>query len=239
MKLYENVVIGNFLYGLGFAVRAYRPSNATVGVVNLLQQTPADKVLGDLLLTFPGAIRLIEFKTEDNRSGKEYSRHRSLSAAVSTKPALQAASRRIHWYVESAASEEHGVTAHIAPYLDAFPRIEARRDPLSTYIEQLAREVTAVSSDDQRHEDRAYLDLVRHTQGNGEVGTGGLIFVANADGALHYAQLLDIMELRFEHRAWIELYEQRQQRELSYQRELTRQHAPEQEGRSQGKGFSR
>ncbi|MDO3617329.1 hypothetical protein Q3O98_11345 [Ralstonia pseudosolanacearum] len=223
MKLYENVIIGNFLYGLGFAVRANRPSSTTVGVVNLLQQTPADKLLGDLLLTFPGAVRLIEFKAEDNPSGKERGRHRMLSAAVADDAVMQATSRRVHWYVETAPSEEHGVIARIVPYLDAFPQEKAKRDLLPTYIEQLARELTEECADHQRVQDKAYLELVRLTQGNGEVGTGGLVFVADADGALHYAQLLDIMELRLEHGAWIELHEQRSERELGYQRDLTLQ----------------
>lgn len=47
MKLYENVVIGNFLYGLGFSIGRSLPEQRT-SVVNLLQQTPADKTLGVL-----------------------------------------------------------------------------------------------------------------------------------------------------------------------------------------------
>lgn len=117
MKLYENIVIGNFLYGLGFAVRARRPSGVSASAINLLQQTPADTLLGDLLLEFPGVVRLIEFKAEDNRESKELSRHRKLSAALAGNIELQAISRDVHWYVETAASAEHGVTARIVPYL--------------------------------------------------------------------------------------------------------------------------
>lgn len=70
MKLYENIVIGNFLYGLGFAVRARAHSTGLVvpSVVNLLQQTPADKELADVLLEFPGVVRLIEFKQLNKKS---------------------------------------------------------------------------------------------------------------------------------------------------------------------------
>lgn len=229
MKLYENVVIGNFLYGLGFAVRAHRPSEASAGVVNLLQQTPADKLLGDLLLTFPGAVRLIEFKTEDNESSKELARHRILSSAVDGDATMQATSRRVHWYVETATSQTHGVIARIVPYLDAFPRTKTKRDLLSVYIERLARELTTEYSPEQRAEDAQYLAKVRYTQGSGAVGTGGLIFVADANGMFHYAQLLDIMELRLEHRSWIQLHEQRREREMSYQRELALQSERKQE----------
>ncbi len=69
MKLYENVVIGNFLYGLGVSVGAQLRGHILPASVNLLQQTPEDKALADVLLSFPGTLRLIEFKSADNRSG--------------------------------------------------------------------------------------------------------------------------------------------------------------------------
>lgn len=40
MKLYENIVIGNFLYGLGFAVRAHQTAAVTVSTINLLSKLP-------------------------------------------------------------------------------------------------------------------------------------------------------------------------------------------------------
>lgn len=64
MKLYENIVIGNFLYGLGYSVGTKKGGNEVFSVVNLLQQTPADKELGDVLLEFPGVVKLIEFKNK-------------------------------------------------------------------------------------------------------------------------------------------------------------------------------
>jgi hypothetical protein len=45
MKLYENVVIGNFLFSLGFAISAKSKTNTILTSINLLQQTPADKLL--------------------------------------------------------------------------------------------------------------------------------------------------------------------------------------------------
>lgn len=68
MKLYENVVIGNFLYGLGVSIGGRLKSGYLPGAVSLLQQTPEDKALGDVLLDFPGTLRLIEFKAQANRS---------------------------------------------------------------------------------------------------------------------------------------------------------------------------
>ncbi len=196
MKLYENIVIGNFLYALGFAVRARRPSEVTASAINLLQQTPADTLLGDLLLEFPGVVRLIEFKAEDNRASKERGRHRKLSAGLEGNPELQAVSRDVHWYVETASSAEHGVLARVVPYLDAFPREKAKRDRLETFIERLAQEVAEDRPRIRADREAAYLRWVKMTQGDGVVGSGGLILVADADGSLHYAQLLDMLEMR-------------------------------------------
>lgn len=54
---YENVIIGNFIYGLGL-VMGKNPRQID-SCVNLLQQTPLDKVLGDVMLQFPGAWQLM------------------------------------------------------------------------------------------------------------------------------------------------------------------------------------
>ena len=82
LNLYENVVIGNFLYGLGFAVRAKSNGGIVPSIVNLLQQTPANKQLTDVLLEFPGVVRLIEFKQRSNRANKEKTRIEQLNAAI-------------------------------------------------------------------------------------------------------------------------------------------------------------
>ncbi|CAH9068454.1 hypothetical protein PSECIP111951_04154 [Pseudoalteromonas holothuriae] len=66
MKLYENVVIGNFLYTLGYSISAKSKGKRMLSVVNLLQQTPEDERLADALLQFQGVVKLIEFK---NRAG--------------------------------------------------------------------------------------------------------------------------------------------------------------------------
>ena len=112
MKLYENVVIGNFLYGLGVSVGAQLRGHVLPASVNLLQQTPEDKALADVLLSFPGTLRLIEFKTADNRSGKEAARFRKLSHALESDARLTPLSHRIHWYVETMPEINAGENKH-------------------------------------------------------------------------------------------------------------------------------
>lgn len=217
MKIYENIIIGNFLYALGFSIRARMATGRMPAVINLLQQTPADTLLGDLLLEFPGVTRLIEFKAQHNKSSKEKARHTKLRTAMIKNPELEAVSRRVHWYLETATSEKEALIARIVPYLDAFPAEKQKQERLETFIETLATDVVSGHARDTRAEEAEYLRWVRLTQGDGKIGSGGLLLIADANGALHYAQLLDLSDLRLEHRLWIELHEQRLEREMAYQ----------------------
>ena len=70
MPIYENLVIGNFLYALGLKIGARQHDYLIPDLtVNLIQQTPIDFVLGDVLLVGPRAVALLEFKREANREG--------------------------------------------------------------------------------------------------------------------------------------------------------------------------
>lgn len=65
---------------------------------------------------------------------------------------------------------------------------------IEPYIEALANEVVHGSSSEEE-EAVEYLRWVSLTQEDGKVGSGGLLLLANADGALRYAQLHDMLEL--------------------------------------------
>ena len=236
MKLYENIVIGNFLFALGFAIRARQATNVVYSSVNLLQQTPADKLLGDVLLKFPGVVRLIEFKAEDNRSSKELARHRTISTAIEGTR-LKKISRSVHWYIETAADEK-SLVSRIVPYLDAFPK-EQKNHRLENFIESLAQEVVNPTSSFTPAEIKAYLDWVREAHGGGNVGTGGLLLTASHDGTLHYAPMADLSELDLRHEQWIEFSHQRHEREMVYQHKLEREREMKLERKSRSIGMER
>src|SRR5437879_6471440 len=110
MDIYENIVIGNFLFGLGTAMGLRHGVDRQIGgidshFVSLFQQTPLDKSFGDVLLGSKNSriIRLIEFKRAANDSCKEQSKLTALLRALTTPSnnRLQLISRKIHWYVES------------------------------------------------------------------------------------------------------------------------------------------
>lgn len=218
MKLYENVVIGNFLYGLGVSVGAQLGSNVLPASVNLLQQTPEDKALGDVLLSFPGTLRLIEFKSAANRSGKEEARFRKLSLTISKS--MMPLSHRIHWYVETTPDVPAGVKTYFSSYLSALSQPVRPAEPLNLerFIAQTARSIFSSQAEDPEAV-RDYLKLIRWCQGvNEDSSAGALIVVCDGQGNLRYAELKNIMELSMTHEKWLE-YRQ----DMEHQKELNRE----------------
>ena len=219
MKLYENVVIGNFLYGLGVAIGKRLKSGYLPGAVSLLQQTPEDKALGDVLLDFPGTLRLIEFKAQGNRSKKELTRYRKLLPIIQEQPEMVSISRRVHWYVETAPSSLKGVDAFFSPYLNAFDIVKPEKQPfaLERFVESVVDDVISSSKDERDVQEKNYLKLVRWCQGAKETGAGALIVVVGADGRMEFVALEDLMALNMSHQKWMEY---RQERELKMERSL-------------------
>lgn len=208
MKLYENVVIGNFLYGLGVSVGARLGGNVIPASVNLLQQTPEDKALGDVLLSFPGALRLIEFKNADNKSDKEEIRFRKLSYALESREGLREISHRVHWYVETTPDVQSGVKTFFSSYLSALSQLDRQREPLNLerFIAQTSRSIFSAQTDSEDPEAVSdYLKLIRWCQDvDDKSSAGALIVVCDGSGNLHYAELKNIMELSMTHEKWLE-----------------------------------
>jgi hypothetical protein len=209
LKVYENVVIGNFLYSLGFSIRSHLDKNTPFpSVVNLLQQTPVDKELGDVLLTFPGLVRLIEFKMKGASLKKEKRRHHLLSLALERENAmLVETSKSVHWYVELCAKNDTApLISRVVPYLDAFTDSESLRPGgIEEMIDQTARQAVSEIDPLSREQARAYLDLVRLTLGEEKpVGAGGLLLVMDAQGGMHFAQVQDIVDLNLPNGLWLE-----------------------------------
>jgi hypothetical protein len=200
LKLYENVVIGNFLYSLGYSIGISIPEKTQLSVINLLQQTPADKELGDMLLEFPGVVRLIEFKNRASSLKKEIKRCEQLTTAIGNNNEIINISKEIHWYVETKPFKEICLN-NIKPYLDAFsdtPSIHT----IESLISDITNSVINPNSNIHPSELKAYLALVSKCQGSGDVGTGGLIVSVSKQG-IRYVQFADIMELTLQHKDYV------------------------------------
>lgn len=226
MKLYENVVIGNFLYGLGFAVGNRVEGDVFPSIVNLLQQTPDDQALGDLLFEAPGMLWIFEFKLRENEDGqaKEEKRHEELMRILDAVHELIPVSREVHWYIQTDvtkdytnAAKENFVSA-IVPYIDAFPMVDLKYDKdFSAFINAIAQAAVTGKSSASEAEMKRYLALLAtlHTDG---VRSGGLIVKMSPNGTLHYADLVSVTELYLSREKMIE-----QRKVLAVTREQERQ----------------
>lgn len=136
---FENIIIGNFLFGLGL-VMGNKPRQVDA-CVNLLQQTPLDKVLGDVMLQFPGSWRLIEFKRRGANLKKEKVKLATYRGATSRDRELRAASMRAH------PQQVVNVAAHPIELDDLWDRLDGPAEVL----EPVVRVALRSDADEHRH----------------------------------------------------------------------------------------
>lgn len=192
MKLYENITIGNFLFSLGYSIRdkQWCSSPSTAGSVNLLQQTPADQLLGDVLLDFCGVVRLLEFKAEGANQKKELGKHAGLKRIIEDM-GLSEVSREVHWYVETNATPD-SLALLTAPYLDAFPRENLlKNQKLEDLVESTAQAIADRQTSFTGAQISQYLLAIKTVSGKTSSGTGGLLLLAEPGAALKFAPLED------------------------------------------------
>lgn len=201
MKVYENVIIGNFLYGLGISIGNLTKGDSFVSVVNLLQQTPDDVPLSDLLYSSPGILMIIEFKLTKNIDGKKKEREKQQKLEkhlIEVQPELIPVSREVHWYIEADASSSYLVT-EITPYIDAFKSKNNPKD-MAEFLKRtaaLAVKGGSVSTMEQMNQYIATLAMVHRRKGSGSGGvrSGGIFAKITPDGSIAYMQTESIYEL--------------------------------------------
>lgn len=203
---YENIVIGNFLYSLGL-VMGRRPQ-PIAGCVNLLQQTPLDHVLGDVMLQFPGAWRLIEFKRIGARIEKEQTKQDMMLASTHGRPDLLAASRAAHWYVISGpedalpdVSPSGDFPIRVRPYLDFNDRGGI---PLDVFVESLVSDIHGNHPLSQAQL-REYMQITLAFGGIRSLnGAGLLVGFGGSGGGLRYLPVPNIADLQGKSRMLME-----------------------------------
>jgi hypothetical protein len=233
MDVYENILIGNFLYGLGLKM-GFR---ATAGhsdpvCVNLLQQTPLDQPLGDVLFANPRILRVFEFKRQANTSDKEREK-RSLLEDALTGPGLEhllRISREIHWYIES-DYQVVGDFTQVLPYLNFLSR-EGPIWELSDYIEQLANEAVNAPDDPEKTAvSKEYVKFLSWLAKSKPGGSGSLILSVTGTGALQFMHFDDLADLFLTRQQAVELWQTREMavrpHEHAQQRARSRSSGPE------------
>jgi len=201
----ENIIIGVFIDSFGFERgRRYGLKCEPIGV-ELLQETPLDTSLGDVLIANAKIVRLIEFKREENKDPKEYSKFIMLSRALNG-PGLShliPLSRKIHWYVLTNFNKPH--SSIVVPYLD-FLKPTGDRD-LAKFVQELTDDIAGPEMDEQESRDLPrYIQEVAQWAGSSRppATTGGLLFVVNALGQPQYLFIRDVRELAMTPRLVVE-----------------------------------
>jgi hypothetical protein len=224
----ENIVIGNFLYGLGLSMGQRAGANAPVGCVNLLQQTPLDRSLGDVFIRFTGAVRLFEFKRSTASKLKELRKLTVLQAAIRNRPDLRALSRQIHWYVET-KKDHPDFSISARPYLDMVDRKMPVLDLAGTIRDVVDQALAAQPEDNARLVDE-YLKAVALFAGERTGSSSGVLVAMDGKGGIQWVAVDDIRDLnatpmqlfersRFERQKSLEL---ERERSLPRQRSLSR-----------------
>lgn len=217
--IYENVFIGNFVFILGaqigMALRDQKQHDIPM-CINLLQQTPVDKLLGDMLADFPGCSFLIEFKREQNNDRKEKRKLDILRNALKRDSELENISRLAHWFIQIKDSKD-SLTTNVVPYLDMEQvNMKIEHKSFEFFIKEIVIEIMkmpngedvktiGVSSNDMSQ----YLKLLKKAYGSMGVTTGGIIINLSKNGTLSYAVINDISKT---HKKIIEEY--KRQRDL-------------------------
>jgi hypothetical protein len=195
-----------------------------VSAVSLLQQTPADKLLGDVLIEFAGTIRLIEFKNRHSNPRKEKVKHKQITAAVSDNENAITISKSVHWFIETEPQGQQFV-ARIVPYLEAYPR-ENRQHSLERFIETTAEEAIRKEALYSQEDLRFYLRLVTACQGSGSVGSGALILAVIGSGNLKFAELTSMTQLRLQVSAYVREIEREMRRTWTDERRFRQEREP-------------
>jgi len=197
--IYENIVIGNFLFMLGHAVGNI-PKNGKPSVlsVNLLQQTPMDKTLGDVLMESSHFVRLIEFKRTQNKSNKEESKLELITGVLQEEgnKHLLEVSRKIHWYIE-AELKENAFKSWSVPYLD-FLKPNNHNFNIDQFIKSIVEEMTTARlSKNERNLFKEYIVKISNLQVSSGSSSGGLALWMDETGGLNYLPVSDIRHLSY------------------------------------------
>ena len=201
MDIYENIIVGNFLFGLGVKLGMQHHALPVEPVsVNLLQQQKLDERLGDVVIANSHLVRLIEFKRSINKDGKEERKWKKLSTALEVKniAGLREISRKIHWYIDSDFRQKKIISGNfgikVCPYLD-FTNPSSQIS-LTDFID-----VTAESANIDKPSSqeillcRMYIEMIAGVFGDSSGVSGCLLLTIDGSGQMSYIAVDDIGDL--------------------------------------------
>lgn len=178
--IYENVLAGSFIYGLG--VVAGRNSDAnetTLDSINFFQQTPHDKKIGDLLADWGGKTFLVEFKRTVSQLKDEVAKDGKpeLGSKIAGSRRINILSERCHFigygkYVKQNKDGLIKTSFLFQTYFSLLTRGKSTEHSLSAFIKQMKsnRDFGLASREDFND----YLDfLLKHAEAKPATTTSG------------------------------------------------------------------
>jgi hypothetical protein len=245
MDLYENTLIGTFLYGLGMEVGARAGERGVASGVDLLQQTPLDQSLADLMIQSASAIRLVEFKRAKNNDPKEKQKLNALRLYMYRHPEPEPLARtsvEIHRLVEIHPAESETIlprtTLHERAYFGGPSSVSTIPELCATTAIALTTPTRGPSIADCAR----YLGVLAQLSAavKRPTGGGGTLMVAMRDGIVGHAHVNDISDIFQTQRDLIRLEKEREAaREQAIERWHERQTARERADRDVGDEWER
>lgn len=205
MEPYENIVIGNFLYSLGLMVGQGSTEKIHSMCVNLMQQTPLDKPLGDVMVANKGVTRLIEFKRSEHDPTKEETKRQILCRELDGNEHMLEVSREIHWYIET-SEDRQNLVSRVVPYIDFYNK-SIFGPTVEHFTASIALDATSKIIDDDTQADyKKYLAAVAAAHGGFQGASGGIVINLSKESGLRYFLISDIRDLLLNDRLVREAY---------------------------------
>lgn len=230
IDIYENIFIGNFIYVLGvqMGIALCQHEKQFTSCINLLQQTPVDQCLADMLATFSGVSFLIEFKRENNRSLKELEKLKILRRGIKNNNEMIATSHAAHWFIQIKAPNNGNFETKVVPYLDLDQLSNLAETKLfECFIKEIVTKVFNFKENKEvinigvtAEKMSTYIKfLCKIYSKSGLKKPGGLIITLSLNGELTYVAVNDITQMLNKHKNVVREYQQMLNR---YDHELER-----------------
>lgn len=195
---YENVLLGAFVFGLGrlYEQRAQLPCAAERirvhpledSAIAVLQQTPLDHPLGDLVLRLKGRCLLMEFKRSRHDIASELKKERKaavVDALNGRSRGWRERSTRLH-FLAFGDVRAHGML-RVVPYADARAAL-ASNEQMSYLVSDFGTQLFAADGrvGGSEQDLREYLAFLEQASGSTDTadGLGGFLLSVSRDGTI-------------------------------------------------------
>ncbi len=208
-SIYENVYIGAFILALGHRMGREMPDSFPLASVNLYQQTPADGLLGDLLVDLAGSSVLLEFKRDWNQIPSEVDKFLGVDfGAEVARRNLTEVADSCHFMGFPMAADGAQVDLGFCSYLSLWNPERNRRPPASTrQLDGFLRSILSGDIGVAADRLREYVELLSDSDAG---GVGCLLVNVGVKGDV---RLFVVDEIRLLQKTRVELEERRRAEE--------------------------